>query len=180
MKYSTAAIIQTQSEYTSDDFLFFWGHRDKPDGSVGKGCLSQWYPKAFGHEGRVFATAEHWMMYHKAKLFNDAAAMDEVFLDDSPQVAKQVGRRIRNFEAAVWADVAYDIVVEGNGLKFSQHENLKGFLLSTKQRILVEASPYDHIWGIGMTAEDPRANKPAAWCGTNYLGFALMEVRDRL
>lgn len=180
MKYTNQSITQTRTEFTPEDFLFFWGHRNNQDGSIGKGCLSQWYPKAFSHEGKVFATTEHWMMYHKAKLFNDAEAMKRIFLDDSPQIAKQIGRKVRNFDATIWSATAYEVVVEGNLLQFSQHEKLKGFLLSTQQRILVEASPYDQIWGIGMTAEDPRAIKPMEWSGTNYLGFALMEVRDKL
>jgi ribA/ribD-fused uncharacterized protein len=180
MKYTSQTIIQAQSNYSPEDFLFFWGHRNNQDGGIGKGCLSQWYQKGFSYEGNIFATAEHWMMYHKAKVFNGVEAMERVFLNDSPQVAKQVGRKVRNFDTEVWSDAAYGIVVEGNLLKFSQQEKLKVFLLSTKQRILVEVSPYDQIWGIGMTAEDQRAIKPAEWGGTNYLGFALMEVRDKL
>ena len=67
-----------------------------------------------------------------------------------------------------------------NLLKFSQNQNFKDFLLSTGDKILVEASPYDRIWGIGMLETDNRAENPLLWNGENLLGFALMEVRDQL
>ena len=77
-------------------------------------------------------------------------------------------------------DHRFDIVVKGNLLKFSQNEHLKEFLVNTGNRILVEASPTDRIWGIGMQQGEPGIEAPKKWNGLNLLGFALMEVRDEL
>lgn len=91
-----------------------------------------------------------------------------------------MGRKVKNFDPDIWNEHKYGIVKKGNFLKFSQNERFKEFLLSTDNKILVEASPYDTIWGIGMLETDPNAKNPAQWNGENLLGFALMEVRDEL
>lgn len=72
------------------------------------------------------------------------------------------------------------IVAEGSYHKFSQNPRLRDFLLATGEKVLVEASPYDQVWSIGMSAEDERAKAPRQWAGTNWLGWCLMEARDRL
>jgi hypothetical protein len=97
-----------------------------------------------------------------------------------PGEAKKLGRVVQNFDNTHWEETRFDIIVRGNMAKFSQNEALKTFLLSSKNRILVEASPYDSIWGIGVTEDDPKAHKPEQWPGLNLLGFALMAVRARL
>ena len=91
-----------------------------------------------------------------------------------------LGRKVKNFDEKKWNETKYSIVFAGNLLKFSQDENLKDFLLSTKNDIIVEASPYDKIWGMGMSADDEFVENPTRWKGENLLGFALMEVRDEL
>jgi len=91
-----------------------------------------------------------------------------------------MGRRVRDFEPNIWAEHCFDIVCEGNFYKFSQHSDLKSFLLNTKDRVLVEASPVDRIWGIGMAQDHEHAENPRLWKGSNLLGFALMEVREQL
>jgi len=73
-----------------------------------------------------------------------------------------------------------EIVIEGSLYKFNQHPDLKEFLINTKDRLLVEASPVDTIWGVGLAAADEKIKDPAKWNGLNLLGFALMEVRDQL
>ena len=87
---------------------------------------------------------------------------------------------IRNFDEAAWLSEREKIVVEGNFHKFSQNKELKKFLLQTDRRILVEASPVDVIWGVGFAADNPAILHPEKWQGLNLLGFALMEVRDKL
>ncbi|MFM7927100.1 MAG: NADAR family protein, partial [Pirellula sp.] len=89
-----------------------------------------------------------------------------------------LGRKVRGFKDEVWVANARRIVTEGNIAKFSQNEGLKSFLLATGTKVLVEASPYDRIWGIGLGAEDPKAKHPTTWQGENLLGFALMDVRE--
>jgi ribA/ribD-fused uncharacterized protein len=159
-------------------FLFFWGHQPQPDGSVGAGCLSQWWPSPFVVDGVTFASAEHYMMWRKAKLFGDDDIADEIVTVRHPNQAKALGRRVRDFDDEVWAAERFDIVVAGSVAKFSQHADLREFLLRTGERVLVEASPRDRVWGIGLAASDPRAADPAQWRGHNLLGFALMRARS--
>ncbi|WP_117213731.1 NADAR family protein [Allorhizocola rhizosphaerae] len=161
-------------------FLPFWGHRPQRDGSVGTGCLSQWWPAAFTVDGVTFASAEHYMMWHKAMLFGDNAMAERILAAATPGEAKSLGRRVRDFDHAAWEEHRYGIVVSGSIAKFGQHDDLGAFLLGTGDRILVEASPMDRIWGIGLAAADPRAADPAQWRGLNLLGFALMDARAAL
>ncbi|MDX6355097.1 MAG: hypothetical protein QOF98_2000, partial [Streptomyces sp.] len=97
-----------------------------------------------------------------------------------PKAAKDGGRSVRGFDEAVWRRARFALVTEGSVHKFGQHPGLRAFLLGTGQRVLVEASPVDRVWGIGLAADDERAERPAAWRGLNLLGFALMEARARL
>ncbi|MEU1370332.1 NADAR family protein [Streptomyces sp. NPDC005803] len=161
-------------------YLLFWGHRPRPDGRIGASCLSQWWPSPFTVDGVTYASAEHWMMSGKARLFGDAEAAERAVTAKSPAEAKKVGRLVRGFDAALWERERYDLVVAGSVHKFGQNPELGGFLLGTGDRVLVEASPMDRIWGIGLAADDPRAEDPATWRGLNLLGFALMEARAAL
>ncbi|WP_298509623.1 NADAR family protein [uncultured Kordia sp.] len=161
-------------------YLFFWGHQPSKDGSVTKSCFSQWWEVEFTVNNEVYKTAEHWMMAEKATLFNDEASRQKILLVNHPHDAKKLGRQVKNFDPVIWDEHKFNIVVQGNYHKFSQHEQLKQFLLNTKNRVLVEASPRDRIWGIGMSENNEKANNPNLWRGQNLLGFALMEVRDQL
>jgi ribA/ribD-fused uncharacterized protein len=162
------------------DLLPFWGHRPTRTGAVGTGCLSQWWPAMFTVDGVSYPTAEHWMMAGKARLFGDEDGLAAVLSAASPSAAKAAGARVRGFDEERWAAARYDIVVAGNLAKFGQHRDLRHFLLATGKKVLVEASPYDRIWGIGMAATNADVERPSAWRGLNLLGFALMEVRERL
>jgi ribA/ribD-fused uncharacterized protein len=162
-------------------FVHFWGHTPSRDGVIDKSCLSQWYPAPFvDDDGVRYATAEHFMMVEKARVCGDARSVAAILADERPAVAKDLGRRISPYLADAWAVARFDVVVRGNRLKFAQHPALQTFLRHTGDRILVEASPSDRIWGIGLSATDADANAPSRWRGENLLGFALMEVRRRL
>jgi ribA/ribD-fused uncharacterized protein len=87
---------------------------------------------------------------------------------------------VRGFSEDRWAAARYEMVVAGNVAKFTQHDDLRRYLVSTSDRVLVEASPLDRVWGIGLAEDDERAHAPSRWRGRNLLGFALMEVRERL
>ncbi|WP_394835811.1 NADAR family protein [Pendulispora rubella] len=164
----------------SFDFLFFWGHTPKLPNVVDASCLSQWFPADFTVDGVGYPTAEHFMMMEKARLFKDDIACEQVLHADSPGAVKAIGRTVRNYDDDVWASARVDAVVRGNLAKFGQNPDLVRFLLGTKKRILVEASPRDCIWGIGLGKDNPAARDPSRWRGQNLLGFALMEVRERL
>ncbi|MEV6973846.1 NADAR family protein [Kitasatospora sp. NPDC093806] len=162
-------------------WLMFWGHRPQPDGSPGPGTLSQWWPEhPFTVDGVAYATAEHWMMAGKARMFGDERTLARILAAATPAEAKKLGRQVRGFDEATWTAGRFELVVEGNVAKFGGHQELRDYLLSTRQRVLVEASPVDRIWGIGLGADDERAGRPADWRGENLLGFALMEARARL
>ncbi|GGJ49209.1 hypothetical protein GCM10010121_070480 [Streptomyces brasiliensis] len=161
-------------------YLHFWGHRPRPDGRVGASCLSQWWPSPFTVDGVEYATAEHWMMAGKARLFGDAEGERRVLASGHPAEAKKAGRLVRGFDNAVWERERFGIVAEGSFHKFAAHAGLREFLLNTGERVLVEASPVDRVWGIGLAVDDDAAETPERWRGLNLLGFALMEARRRL
>lgn len=161
-------------------WLHFWGHRPRADGTLSASCLSQWWPSPFVVDGVRYATAEHWMMAEKARLFGDAEAEAAVLAARTPAQAKKAGRLVRDFEESAWERERFGIVTRGSVHKFGADEALRAFLLGTGSRVLVEASPLDRVWGIGLAADDPRATDPERWRGGNLLGFALMEARERL
>lgn len=161
-------------------FLFFWGHRPERDGQVGRGGLSQWWPSPFVVDGRTFATAEHYMMWRKAMLFDDDASAEKILRVGHPREAKELGRGVVGFDQRRWEAHRYEVVVTGSVAKFRQHPDLLHFLLATKDRVLVEASPLDRVWGTGLSAGDPGADDPARWRGLNLLGFALVKARQIL
>lgn len=160
-------------------FIFFWSHLSKHI-EVGKFVFSQWYEAPFVVDAIKYNTAEHWMMAQKARLFHDEATFEKIVRTSKPGEVKDLGRRIQNFDQHVWDMHKYSIVKEGNYHKFSQHTLLRDFLLNSHDRILVEASPVDSVWGIGLAHDAPDVNNPHRWKGLNLLGFALMEVRDEL
>ncbi len=161
-------------------FLFFWGHRPSPDGRITKSCFSQWWAAPFTLDGLTYPTTEHYMMAAKARLFKDEAALQRILAAKHPKQAKQEGRLVAGFDEATWAKHRFECVVAGNEAKFGQHPELWSFLAGTGQRVLVEASPEDPVWGIGLAADDQNATRPDRWPGLNLLGFALMEARAKL
>ncbi len=180
MKYSTAWLLDQLAQDAPVKYLFFWGHQPSKDGTITKACLSQWWRADFVVAGLTYRSAEHWMMAEKARLFDDEAVLSRILAANSPAEAKKLGREIQGFVPEVWEDHKFEIVKTGNWHKFSQHRDLAAFLRSTGERVLVEASPVDTIWGIGLAADAPDAAHPDRWQGPNLLGFALMEVRDQL
>lgn len=162
------------------EYLLFYGHKVSTDGSVTASCCSQWFPAHFHLDGIDYSTAEHYMMAEKARLFQDSESLEKILVCDTPKEAKALGRKVRNFEVGLWKDRCSQIVVQANQAKFSQNLPLAEWLRETAPRVLVEASPFDRIWGIGMAKTHPEALDPRLWRGRNLLGFALMTVRDSL
>ncbi|RAG86079.1 DUF1768 domain-containing protein [Streptacidiphilus pinicola] len=161
-------------------WLMFWGHQPQKDGTVGQGSLSQWWPCRFTVDGVEYASAEHWMMAAKARLFGDDASVPAILAARTPAEAKALGRKVASFDEQRWAESRFELVVRGNVAKFGQDPELRRYLLGTGQRVLVEASPLDRVWGIGLGAANEAASDPQRWRGLNLLGFALMEARERL
>jgi ribA/ribD-fused uncharacterized protein len=158
-------------------YVFFWGHSNKDNQEVGKFVFSQWFYSPFIVDGVTYKTTEHWMMAHKALLFEDKNAFERIIAAEKPGEVKEIGRQIKAFDEIKWNDAKFEIVKTGNIHKFNQHPKLKEYLLSTGDRVLVEASPTDAIWGIGLSHDEKLIENPYTWRGTNLLGFILMEVR---
>ena len=114
------------------EFYMFYGHRPS-DAGVDASCLSQWFVRAFQIDDICYPTAEHWMMAEKARLFGDDAMLKEILASDGPREAKAFGRKVQGFDNEVWGQHKYEIVKRGNYQKFTQHDDLKDFLISTAE-----------------------------------------------
>ncbi len=176
---SNADLIEFIKKGNRSKYVFFWGHQ-KPKSGISKSCFSQWYESSFEIDGIHYPTAEHYMMAEKARLFGENEAALKITSTCNPGEAKKIGRNITGFDEQIWVKKRFGIVVKGNKAKFSQNANLNEFLLNTNDRVLVEASPVDNIWGIGLAIDNPSIENPNLWKGLNLLGFALMEVREQL
>lgn len=158
--------------------VFFFGH--KPN-KLNLHYFSQWYLSDFTNSaGITFCCGEQYMMYKKAILFGDDDAVKKILKEKDPAKIKALGRSVKNFSEDKWNKYKYKLVLRGNKLKFSQNKLLADRLKETGSKVIVEASPYDKIWGIGISA-NVAVNMPVdKWPGLNLLGKALMEVRSYL
>lgn len=145
-----------------------------------KCSYSQWNNSGFESDGTYFKTAEHYMMYKKAELFKDYSSMGKILLASHPRHAQTFGREVKGFDKEVWEANCIDIVSQGNYLKFKQNPELLEKMFLHRELELVEASPYDKIWGIGLDENNPKAYSKETWQGTNYLGISIMNARERL
>lgn len=179
-KYNVKWLTDNYDKGEVIKYIFFWGHSDTGADEIGKFVFSQWYSSPFTFDNVVYKTAEHWMMAQKARLFGDQQIFEKILNANKPGEVKQLGRQIKGFNETIWNENKFEIVKKGNIHKFSLNTSLKQFLIGTGNRIIVEASPNDTIWGIGLTQDSKGIEDPHTWRGKNLLGFALMEVRDFL
>lgn len=142
--------------------------------------FSQWHPCTVIYTDIRYGNAEQAMMHHKALLMGDEDTAEEIMKTKIPQKIKAWGRRVKNFDPELWDKEKEQLVYEINMAKFGQNQAIKTILLRTGTKTIVEASPYDRIWGIGLSEEDPRSDDPRLWKGQNLLGKVLMRVRDDL
>ncbi len=119
-------------------------------------------------------------MYHKAMAMGDTPSAERVLDARSPQEAKNIGRTVSNWDEAKWCREREGIMFNGLWLKTNQHEDVKRLLLGTTGKLLAEASPYDKVWGIGLSKDDERAGDRDKWKGSNLLGKAWIRVRELL
>lgn len=180
MRYDVEMVCDSFKKKENLKFIYFWGQR-RNEGEITKACLSQWYNSDFTVDGIVYNCAEQFMMAEKARLFGDRETLAEILETSEQFRIKYLGKQIKNFDEEIWLKERYKIVVKGNMAKFSQNEEIKEFLLNTGYKVIVQASPYDTVWGIGLSEDEIiKSNDPTKWKGQNLLGFALMEVRDEL
>jgi len=161
----------------SKTFTFFLGHTQKEEGKRDKSCLSQWFPATFKVDGIEYNSTEQYMMAHKAGLFEDYDICDQIMSEKSVKRIKALGRKVKNFDEKKWAKKSIAIVKKANYAKFSQNRDMQEFLMSCRG-IIVEASPYDKIWGNGLLQDHPDSTNPELWPGENKLGSILTELRD--
>lgn len=174
-----AELLTAEAEGRLPGFVAFWSERALAP-YPGPWVLSQWWESPFSLDGVTYRTAEAYMMAEKARLFGDEDSLALILAAEDPGETKRLGREVTPFDPETWNARRYDVVVRGNVAKFTAHDDLRAYLLSTAPRVLVEASPVDRVWGIGWSAADAEAQRPGAWRGANLLGFALMDVRERL
>jgi len=153
----------------AERFTFFWS-----------GPFSQWALSPFVIDGVTYNCAEQWMMAGKARLFGDTRMEAMIMASPSPRDQKRFGRQVQGFDLTTWKAKAQAIVTEGSMAKYTQNPDYRDKLLATAGTTLVEASPHDRIWGIGLREDDPRAHDRASWPGKNWLGEILTAVRDEL
>lgn len=153
----------------TDTFVFFFG-----------GPFSQWASCKFEVAGKEYDSTEQYMMAQKALYFKDIEAYERIMSTSNPRDQKAIGREIKGFDIPQWQMVCEDIVYTANVAKFTQNEELRQTLIESGDRIIVEASPYDKIWGIGLAEGDPRCENSNLWEGKNLLGIALMRVRETI
>ena len=161
----------TETKDTSARFTFFY-RANSP--------FSQFHPAVFWEDEIKFLKAEQYMMYHKAKLFGDTEIAEKILKETSPTKIKGLGRKVKGFSEDIWQQNREIIVKKGSMLKFSQNKHLKQVLLETGNTTLVEASPGDRIWGIGMAIGTPGIDDEKNWEGKNLLGKLLTEVREEI
>lgn len=153
----------------TENYVFFWD-----------GIYSQWHQAPMEIDGVKYNCCEQYMMHQKALHFSDYEIAEKVMQTRSPRDQKQLGRQVKGFNKAMWDSACVSIVYKGNLAKFSQNEDLKRELLATGDRILVEASPYDAIWGIGLGENEPGVEDPINWKGLNLLGWSITMVKKQL
>jgi len=143
------------------------------------GIFSQWYSHDMIIDGVPYNCCEQYMMAEKARLFGDEAALKKIMALKDPKDQKACGRTVKNFDKVKWDAACKTIVYRANMAKFSDPE-LNEYLMSFGDDEIVEASPYDTIWGIGLGENDPRALDKSKWRGSNWLGEVIMQVRNDL
>lgn len=154
------------------EYIFFF---------TGREYFSNWYPANFEIDGVLYWCVEQYMMAQKALTFNDIEVYNMIMTSNNQKEIKALGRKIRNYDDDVWSSVREEVVFKGNYAKFTQNFNLLKYIVNTGEKILVEASPYDKIWGIGLSKDSGSILlNPMNWRGRNLLGFTLMRVRDAI
>ncbi|KAI4731995.1 hypothetical protein E4T49_00356 [Aureobasidium sp. EXF-10728] len=164
---------------TTDDPkpIYFSSTRERPHG-----IFSQFQKSTFtdpDHPDVTFTSAEQYMMHAKAQTFNNPAIAAQILAATASKTQKALGRKIKGFSDTVWDQVKLGIVKRGNYLKFLQNERFREVLLGTGDRLIVEASADDRIWGIGYNAAGAEKVSRERW-GQNLLGVALMNVREKI
>ncbi len=152
-----------------DKYFFFW-----------RGPFSQWIPSKFTINNIKYSHAEQYMMHQKALLFGDNLTAKKILEATDPKEQKRLGRQVKGYDEKIWRENRERIVYDGNYAKFTQNKQSYNKLMNTGNKLLVEASPVDRIWGIGLAEDNPLAKDENTWQGLNLLGKILTKLREDL
>jgi len=153
----------------TDKYVFFFG-----------GICSQWVSSKFTIDGIEYNCAEQYMMAQKALFFKDKEQLQKIMNTDNPRDQKYYGRQVKNFDDKKWSKISRGVVFKANMAKFTQNPRMLDELISYGNREIVEASPTDKIWGIGLAVDDPKIHDKSNWQGTNWLGEVIMDVKKTI
>lgn len=153
---------------TTDTHIYFYGS-----------VFSNWYMHSFEYGIQKFNCSEQAFMYHKAMVFKDYECAKLILNSTNPADQKKLGRQVKNYDDAYWNSMRYRIMKQILYSKF-YNQKMRKILFDTGTKIIVEASPYDTIWGVGLSENDDRILDEKNWRGQNLLGKALMETRKTM
>ena len=130
----------------------------------------------------IWKSSEQCFMAYKALMFEDIENLFKIINSETPEQAKKIGRKIKNFDDEIWSMSRKVWMERAVYAKFSQNEDLKEFILSPEfeGKDFVEGSPFDGVWGVKMDYRNPDIDNPENWNGENLLGKVLNEVRKEL
>ncbi len=154
----------------TDTHVYFWGDP----------TLSNWGPAPFTYKENKFYNSEQAFMWEKALCFGDTETANQILETSNPRTAKDLGRLVKNYDEKIWETKRFDAMFNVCLAKFSQNKPRLETLLSTGNKTIVEASPYDKVWGVGIHWTDDEILDENNWKGQNLLGRVLMKVREQL
>ena len=161
--------MKNDSYYETDTHIYFWGS-----------CYSQWAMRDMNIDNVKYNCCEQYMMARKAMLFGDQHSLDQIMRSHDPSKQKALGRKVNHFDKDKWEEIAREVVYIANFAKFTQNKDCSDELEKSGDKIIVEASPTDCIWGVGLRATDPKILDSKNWRGTNWLGEAIMDAREHI
>lgn len=168
-------INKYKKELMDKNIIGFWGHSKDSKYAY----LSNWYQSNFNIEKVEFCNVEQYLMYQKALCFKDEIMAVKILNNKNPKEIKTLGRQVKNYNDVEWDKIRYNVLKIALKAKFTQNELLLSKLKQTNNSVLVEASPYDKIWGIGMDVNHEYKDY-TKWQGTNLLGWALTEIKNEI
>jgi len=158
-------------ETLTEEFIFYFG----PDS-----IYSHWYKSNFIISKQDFCCVEQYLMYQKAILFKGADTAKKILNSSNPARHRHLGKQVAGFNKQLWHQKCKQFAFDGELAKFYQSRALKEKLLQTIGKSFAEASPYDRIWGIGLSMSNPKIFDRTQWRGRNWSGEVLELVRDKL
>lgn len=153
----------------TDTHIYFFSDKD---------YLSNFFYSNFIINGTKYICNEQYIMAQKSLLFGDIESYENIMKCKKPYDMKKIGRKVKNFTDDIWIQHRNNILQYGLNAKFSQNDVLRAKLIATGNKILVEASPYYKIYGVGLSETNEKIFDEKNWRGENLLGNTLMTVRN--